>query len=117
MWFGVGPQGQRVFALPGNPVSSLVCLIRYVRPALLAGMGAAPAAPEQVSLATTLPAFALAQFIPVHLRDDGAGNAVAEPVASRNSGDFTALAGTAGVLELAAGRVGAAGQPLRLHRW
>ena len=117
MWFGVGPQGQRVFALPGNPVSSLVCLIRYVRPALLAGMGAAPAAPEQVSLATTLPAFALAQFIPVHLRDDGAGNAVAEPVASRNSGDFTALAGTAGVLELVAGSAGQAGQPLRLHRW
>nr|WP_217538470.1 molybdopterin molybdotransferase MoeA [Stenotrophomonas sp. GbtcB23] len=117
MWFGVGPQGQRVFALPGNPVSSLVCLIRYVRPALLAGMGAAPAAPEQVSLATALPAFALAQFIPVHLRDDGAGNAVAEPVASRNSGDFTALAGTAGVLELVAGSAGQAGQPLRLHRW
>src|SRR5271168_883023 len=30
MWFGIGPQGQMVFGLPGNPVSTLVCLIRYV---------------------------------------------------------------------------------------
>lgn len=117
MWFGVGPQGQRVFALPGNPVSSLVCLIRYVRPALLAGMNAPPTAFEQVPIATALPAFALAQFIPVHLRHDDAGNAVAEPVASRNSGDFTALACTAGVVELAAGVGADAGQSLRLHRW
>ncbi|MDP9083507.1 MAG: molybdopterin molybdotransferase MoeA, partial [Pseudomonadota bacterium] len=26
MWFGIGPQGQSVFGLPGNPVSTLVCL-------------------------------------------------------------------------------------------
>ena len=25
MWFGIGPRGQAVFALPGNPVSALVC--------------------------------------------------------------------------------------------
>ena len=25
MWFGIGPGKQAVFALPGNPVSSLVC--------------------------------------------------------------------------------------------
>ena len=34
MWFGRSPAGQPVFALPGNPVSSLVCLVRYVLPAL-----------------------------------------------------------------------------------
>ena len=27
MWFGVGPRGQLVFGLPGNPVSTLICLI------------------------------------------------------------------------------------------
>lgn len=116
MWFGVGPAGQRVFALPGNPVSSLVCLIRYVRPALLAAMGHA-ATPEHVQLASALPAFPLAQFIPVRLIRNAHGDAVAEPVASRNSGDFTALAGSDGVVELAAATAADAGQRLPLHRW
>ena len=30
LWFGVGAGGQTVYALPGNPVSTLVCLARYV---------------------------------------------------------------------------------------
>ena len=34
MWFGVAPSGTAVFALPGNPVSTLVCLARYVIPGL-----------------------------------------------------------------------------------
>lgn len=117
MWFGVAPAGQPVFALPGNPVSSLVCLLRYVRPALLAGLGLEPAEPEQVRLASALPAFALAQFIPVRMRRDAAGECLALPVASRNSGDFTALAATDGVVEIPAGLACQAGQPLRLHRW
>lgn len=117
MWFGIGPAGQRVFALPGNPVSSLVCLIRYVRPALLAAMGTVIDAPEHVRLATALPPFTLAQFIPVRLGRDAHGETVANPVGSRNSGDFTALAGTAGVVELAAGAGADAGRRLPLHRW
>ena len=43
MWFGVSQSGPAVFALPGNPVSTLVCLARYVLPALRAAMGQAPA--------------------------------------------------------------------------
>lgn len=117
MWFGVAPGGQLVFALPGNPVSSLVCLLRYVRPALLSRLGAVPHLPLQVRLAAPLPAFALTQFIPVTLKPDGQGDPVAAPVSSRNSGDFTALAETVGVVELAAGIAAEAGQPLRLHRW
>ncbi|MFK8015009.1 MAG: molybdopterin molybdotransferase MoeA, partial [Gammaproteobacteria bacterium] len=34
MWFGTGPRKQSVFALPGNPVSALTCLRRYVVEAL-----------------------------------------------------------------------------------
>ena len=34
MWFGVSTAGKPVFALPGNPVSTLVCCVRYVVPAL-----------------------------------------------------------------------------------
>ncbi len=34
LWFGVGAGGQPIFALPGNPVSTLVCATRYLLPAL-----------------------------------------------------------------------------------
>jgi molybdopterin molybdotransferase len=39
LWFGVGPTrgdrpGTLVFGLPGNPVSSLVCFLLFVRPAI-----------------------------------------------------------------------------------
>jgi molybdopterin biosynthesis enzyme len=46
MWFGIGPQGQSVFGLPGNPVSTLVCLIRYVIPAIAEAMGTKRAQPS-----------------------------------------------------------------------
>ena len=46
MWFGIGPQGQAVFGLPGNPVSTLVCLIRYVIPAIAEAWDATRARPS-----------------------------------------------------------------------
>ena len=44
LWFGVGAGGQTVYALPGNPVSTLVCLVRYVLAGLrgVAGSDARP---------------------------------------------------------------------------
>jgi len=39
--------GQAVFGLPGNPVSTLVCLIRYVIPAIAEAMGTKRALPER----------------------------------------------------------------------
>jgi molybdopterin molybdotransferase len=39
-----------VFALPGNPVSTLVCLSRYVLPALRAAMGQAPSETPRIAL-------------------------------------------------------------------
>ena len=46
MWFGIGPQGQSVFGLPGNPtrLHTLVCLIRYVIPAIAEADGNEPPA-------------------------------------------------------------------------
>ncbi len=37
--FGTGPNGQMVFGLPGNPVSSMVCFEQFVAPALRVAMG------------------------------------------------------------------------------
>jgi molybdopterin molybdotransferase len=38
-YFGLAPGGQRVFGLPGNPVSALVVFLLFVRPSLLKMMG------------------------------------------------------------------------------
>ena len=48
-----GRRGKVVFALPGNPVSSLVCLVRYVVPGLEAAMGASPRPVARVRLGAT----------------------------------------------------------------
>jgi len=41
-WFGAVEGGPTVFALPGNPVSSFVCLLRYLQPWLRASLGQPP---------------------------------------------------------------------------
>jgi molybdopterin molybdotransferase len=38
-WFGVAPGGTLVFGLPGNPVSSMVTFLLFVRPAIRALLG------------------------------------------------------------------------------
>jgi molybdopterin molybdotransferase len=42
-WFGVRPDGPAVFGLPGNPVSALVCVYRYLLPYIAASTGCPPA--------------------------------------------------------------------------
>jgi molybdopterin molybdotransferase len=102
-WFGVAPDGKPVFALPGNPVSTLVCLVRYVRPALLASLGATTP-PRRVALATAVDFTPdLACFLPVRLRHGDDGSVRAEPRPTNTSGDFVALAGTDGFVELPRG--------------
>jgi molybdopterin molybdotransferase len=104
MWFGVSHAGPAVFALPGNPVSTLVCLARYVLPALRTAMGQVPKEPPRVAI--TIPVdvkAALACFVPVKLRTDDWGRTSAEPCPTNGSGDFMALAGTDGFIELPPG--------------
>jgi len=119
MWFGVGPARQVVFALPGNPVSSLVCAVRYVRPALLAAMGLRRDGPEWVCLEEGVNASeTLTCFAPVHVRQDPSGRSIAHPVPSPTSGDFSSLPRAHGVVQLpmAKDRV-PAGAVVPLYRW
>ena len=51
MWFGVAPGDKPVFALPGNPVSALVCCRQYVVPALAKSALEVESLPEFASLA------------------------------------------------------------------
>jgi molybdopterin molybdotransferase len=119
MWFGVGPQGQSVFGLPGNPVSTLVCLIRYVIPAIAEAMGTKRTPPERLALAapvTFKPA--LAYFLPVVIEHDDWGRPWAHPKPPNGSGDFLSLAGTDGFVELPPGpNTYAKGFVTSVYRW
>jgi molybdopterin molybdotransferase len=101
MWFGVSPEGCAVFGLPGNPVATLVCLVRYVVPALTASLGAQSFWPESIALASPVKrGRAVASFVPVQVCVDAQGRRLADPRIPNGSGDFLALAGTDGFVEL-----------------
>jgi molybdopterin molybdotransferase len=119
MWFGIGASGTTVFGLPGNPVSTLVCLARYVVPGLYAAMGEAPRAPEKIAIAAPIEVkVALTSFMPVKLQGDEWGRNWAHPCPTNGSGDFAALSGTDGFVELPPGpAVHPKGFVTRLHRW
>jgi molybdopterin molybdotransferase len=119
MWFGVGPRGQAVFGLPGNPVSTLLCLVRYVVPALARAMGGPCPAPEPIALASPVRlGRSVTSFLPVSVEYDARGQAQAVPRPPHGSGDFLALAGTQGFVELPP-RVEEfpAGHVASLYRW
>jgi molybdopterin molybdotransferase len=120
LWFGVASSGAAVFALPGNPVSTLVCLRRFVIPALFASLGQAPTAvPEKIALAAQVPVTVpLTFYLPVRVELDDWGRPWAVPQPTNGSGDFTALAGTDGFVELPPGpNTYAKGFITRLYRW
>lgn len=104
MWFGIGPRRQAVFALPGNPVSALVCGARYVLPALRESMGLKQPQVRRIALTTALDfAPEMTWFVPVKLQPDETGRLVAVPMPPPTSGDFSALTHTHGFVELPAG--------------
>jgi molybdopterin molybdotransferase len=119
MWFGIGPDGQAVFALPGNPVSTLVCCRQYVMPALTKMAGMAAMTPQFAVLTQPLTfTAALTCFMPVRLLSNAAGQVLALPVPTNTSGDFASLAGTDGYVELVLGQTDfPAGSVVPLHRW
>ena len=119
LWFGVGPAGQAVFGLPGNPVSSLVCLVRYVVPGLQAAAGLAARPPEPVALGAAFRVKPpLWYFLPVQLDSNPSLGTVALPRPTRGSGDFVSLPGTDGFIELPPGPAEyPAGHVAPLHRW
>ena len=119
MWFGVGAIGQPVFALPGNPVSALVCCRQYIVPALNFAAGVTSIKLEFATLTedvTFKPK--LTCFLPARLVSNAAGQVLAMPVHTNTSGDFASLSGTDGYVELALEQTNfSAGTTVPLHRW
>jgi molybdopterin molybdotransferase len=118
-WFGLTARRVPVFALPGNPVSTLTCFHRYVLPALAAMGGEPSPQPEYAALAAPF-AFkpALAPLVAVRLENLPDGRRLAHPAATNTSGDFAGLLGTDGFLELPCGPLALpAGHIATLRRW
>ena len=118
LWFGMHAD-KPVFGLPGNPVSSLVCLRRYVIPALNKAQGARSPVPEHATLSDEV-SFrpSLTWFLPVRLSTDRDGQLMAQPRPTNTSGDFASLARTGGFAQLPASRTRfPAGYTARIFRW
>ncbi len=119
LWFGVGPSGTAVFGLPGNPVSTLVCFTRYVLPALLGSLGHSPRPAERIALGAPVTFNPpLSYFLPVRIEQDDWGRLWAQPSPTNGSGDYTALVGTDGFVELPPGpNTYPKGFVTRFYRW
>ena len=119
MWFGVGPAGQVVFGLPGNPVATMVCLIRYVVPAAFVAMGARKGPQEKIRLAAPVKqGRAMTYFLPVSVAPDDSGLPSALPRPPNGPGDFLALTGADGFVQLPPQPEGfPAGFVAALYRW
>lgn len=119
MWFGVGQRKQAVFALPGNPVSTLVCCRHYVLPALAEASGR-PSGPGLYARLAEDVTYepALTRFLPVRLSGSDDSTLLATPVTPNTSGDFTSLGGTSGYVELRQEQsFFPAGTSVPLHLW
>jgi molybdopterin molybdotransferase len=119
MWFGIAPSGTAVFALPGNPVSTLVCLARYVIPGLYAAMGESTRRVEKIALSESVTVTpALTYFMPVAISIDEWGRPWAAPRPTNGSGDYAALSATDGFVELPPGpNEYPKGFVTRVYRW
>lgn len=95
--FWLGPQGQAIMALPGNPVSALTGLHAFVLPALAVASGLPLPKPRLVIPAGRLDGLpGMTQHLPVKLGSDGRVQAAP----TGNSGDFIGLLRSDGFVTL-----------------
>ena len=100
MWFGTS-QKTVVFALPGNPVSTLACAARYVLPWLKAQMGIESTDIRIHSQETIAPHEKLTLFLPVRVSANL--SLQAQLIHNQGSGDFSGLSGMTGFIEVEPG--------------
>jgi molybdopterin molybdotransferase len=100
-WFGKHNKGVLVFAFPGNPVATFMCLHRYFLPWLHSSLGL-PARPAVYAILSRDFTFtpALQYFLQVKLNFSDKGFIEAAPVEGNGSGDFANLADTEAFIEL-----------------
>ncbi|HEY2582615.1 MAG TPA: molybdopterin molybdotransferase MoeA [Mucilaginibacter sp.] len=100
-WFGKHKNGALVFAFPGNPVATFLCLHRYFLPWLEVTIGKEPNPPVYAVLNNryTFP-LQLKCFLQVKLHSNEYCQLMATPLEGNGSGDFANLAETDAFMEL-----------------
>jgi molybdopterin molybdotransferase len=95
LWFGIGPEGQAVFALPGNPLSVQVALKLFIEPYLRSCFGLPPRAFLQLPLSVQKKKkTSFDEFFPCRLINDKGTEVV--PANFNGSGDISAMLGSDG---------------------
>jgi molybdopterin molybdotransferase len=100
-WFGRHNNGVLVFAFPGNPVATFMCLHRYFLLWLNTTLGLPEKPPVYAVLDkdfTFMPQ--LKYFLQVKLNFNEKGSLIATPIEGNGSGDFANLADTDAFIEL-----------------
>lgn len=106
-WFGTNPDTRTtVFALPGNPISSFMCLHVYVLDWLWASMGLIPPIPRPHARLTADVHFKpdLTYFLEASIHTDPQGQYWATPQRGNGSGDLANLLHANAFIELPQGR-------------
>ncbi|MEP6648113.1 MAG: molybdopterin molybdotransferase MoeA [Saprospiraceae bacterium] len=104
-WFGKHESGCAVFAVPGNPVSSFLCFIRFINPWIALSLQKKPSA-QRIAILSEDVSFKpdLTYFLSVRLYQNETGQLIAVPFAGHGSGDLANLADTDAFIELPAGK-------------
>jgi molybdopterin molybdotransferase len=97
-WFGKTKSGKPVFALPGNPVSTIMCAYRYAIPYLQKASGLNVVTKHVVLKESFDPKTDLTYFAPVTIKEKD-GVLLASVIDIGGSGDFTALADADGFIQ------------------
>jgi len=104
LWFGVTGDNKRIFGLPGNPNSALICLHRYILQSLWKSLGFDWNTQSGRPYAVLEEDFRfdkeLTCFLPVLVTYRENGTITAAPITFNGSGDFTSLAKSSGFIEL-----------------
>jgi len=100
-WFGKHDNGVLVFAFPGNPVATFMCLYRYFLPWLQITLGL-QSKPDAYAVLDHDVHFQpdLKYFLQVNLNLNHEGRLLAQPIEGNGSGDFANLADTNAFMEL-----------------
>ncbi len=100
-WFGKHNKGPLVFAFPGNPVATFMCLHRYFLPWLSASLDIKQKPPLRAVLNNRVSFHhPLKYFLQVKLHNNEYCQLVATPVEGNGSGDFANLTDTDAFMEL-----------------
>jgi molybdopterin molybdotransferase len=99
-WFGKHDSGVLVFAFPGNPVSTFMCLHRYFIPWLEHSTGIIKKKTHAMLAEDFTFNPALQYFLQVKLQMNERAQLVAKPIEGHGSGDFANLLDTDAFMEL-----------------